>query len=325
MRMRILSFLLLFSLLSTFIAEARVLVVDPFGEVGVTFPTFPLAYTEAVNGDTIEVRPFTPDLTSGVVTINKNLTIIGFGFRMNENFQLRDDAFFSGQLEIEDGAIVSLQSMHVFQLRLGVDCTVSLLKMRISTVYSGSDAQLSIYQSEMSGLITNPQHANGGVNSVVVYNSFVNTIQGASQNVALSVFNCVTRAADLPTGLFINSVEHVSWQGGFCANGRTAKFSLTQYSGHQCDTTVQTIDSSQPLFLDPSNGNVDPALRFALVSGSQAIGAGYNGVDCGIFGGPTPYVLSGLPSRPWIYEFMAPPAVSQQNPAAIEIKVKAID
>lgn len=53
--------------------------------------------------------------------------------------------------------------------------------------------------------------------------------------------------------------------------------------------------------------------RFALKPGSPAIGAGsLNGgpVDCGVYGGPAPYVLSGMPGVPSIYTFTSPATVA---------------
>jgi len=41
--------------------------------------------------------------------------------------------------------------------------------------------------------------------------------------------------------------------------------------------------------------------RWKLKTGSPAIGGGYGGIDCGIYGGNTPYVLSGLPTVPAIW------------------------
>lgn len=41
--------------------------------------------------------------------------------------------------------------------------------------------------------------------------------------------------------------------------------------------------------------------QYKLKAGSPAIGAGVGGIDCGAFGGMTPYVLSGIPNIPTIY------------------------
>ena len=50
------------------------------------------------------------------------------------------------------------------------------------------------------------------------------------------------------------------------------------------------------VFVDYSGtlGKSDDA-KWKLKAGSPAIGAGVSGVDCGVFGGVTPYVLSGVP------------------------------
>lgn len=42
--------------------------------------------------------------------------------------------------------------------------------------------------------------------------------------------------------------------------------------------------------------------RWQLKEGSPAIGAGVGGTDCGMFGGETPWVLSGIPKIPAIYQ-----------------------
>ena len=56
----------------------------------------------------------------------------------------------------------------------------------------------------------------------------------------------------------------------------------------------QNVDMST-VFVDYTSG-VDNGL--ILAPGSPAIGAGFEGVDCGIFGGDRPYMLSGMPPIP---------------------------
>ncbi len=68
-------------------------------------------------------------------------------------------------------------------------------------------------------------------------------------------------------------------------------------------------------------GQGSPDGVFQLKSNSPAIGAGEGGVDCGIFAGASPYVLSGLPSIPIIYSLEAP--VSASAGGTIQVKVKA--
>ena len=59
---------------------------------------------------------------------------------------------------------------------------------------------------------------------------------------------------------------------------------------------------------------------YILKAGSPAIGAGTNGVDCGAFGGGNPYVLSGLPPIPAIYEVTIQPYGTTIIPVNIKAK-----
>jgi hypothetical protein len=63
--------------------------------------------------------------------------------------------------------------------------------------------------------------------------------------------------------------------------------------------------------------------QYQLKNGSPAKGAGLDGVDCGMFGGPEPYVLSGIPDIPVIYFFEAPDGASATNGLPVHIKVKS--
>ena len=56
---------------------------------------------------------------------------------------------------------------------------------------------------------------------------------------------------------------------------------------------------------------------------SVAKGTGLNGVDMGAFGGPTPYVLSGVPSRPRITRFLVPALVSDNSTLKFEVDAQA--
>jgi len=66
-----------------------------------------------------------------------------------------------------------------------------------------------------------------------------------------------------------------------------------------------------------NTGSYDGSLK--LKAGSPAIGAGYSGEDCGMFGGSDPYVLSGMPTVPAIYSFSAPTSGSGTLPVQVKI------
>ena len=60
-----------------------------------------------------------------------------------------------------------------------------------------------------------------------------------------------------------------------------------------------------------------------LKAGSPAIGGGVSGADCGAFGGPAPYVLSGVPNLPHIYEADVPASATSDSGLQVSIKVKS--
>ena len=97
-----------------------------------------------------------------------------------------------------------------------------------------------------------------------------------------------------------------------------------QYQGNVGDGT-QFVDQDNNL------SNVDAATIFIgsgttdgqwqLAVGSPAIGAGVGGVDAGMYGGPSAFVRSGLPSIP-VIEFLSVPTTGSQS-SGLKIHIKA--
>lgn len=65
--------------------------------------------------------------------------------------------------------------------------------------------------------------------------------------------------------------------------------------------------------------------RFKIKSTGPAAGAGENGEDCGMFGGPDLYKLSGIPPIPAFYKLTAPSSMPDSNPYTITFSVRAND
>ena len=61
--------------------------------------------------------------------------------------------------------------------------------------------------------------------------------------------------------------------------------------------------------------------KWRLKESSAALTAGTNGSQCGVFGGEFPYVLSGLPSIPHIYEIDAPTSASAANGLRVTVRI----
>lgn len=70
-----------------------------------------------------------------------------------------------------------------------------------------------------------------------------------------------------------------------------------------------------------NTGSLDA--KWILKEGSPAKSGGINGAECGMFGGQEPYVLSGIPAIPSIYEAIVPDKVKNGENLNVKIKVKA--
>lgn len=66
-----------------------------------------------------------------------------------------------------------------------------------------------------------------------------------------------------------------------------------------------------------------PDGKYQLIAGSPAIGFGLGGIDCGPFGGPDPYVLSGIPLVPNIYASSIQGTPTSSGGLRLRLKVKA--
>ena len=86
-------------------------------------------------------------------------------------------------------------------------------------------------------------------------------------------------------------------------------------NGNQSNVDMSTV------FVGPEGNSTDG--QWQLKPGSPAIGAGTDGNDIGMFGGPSPYVLSGIPGIPHIYFFSSPANGSGSSGLQVHIKAKS--
>lgn len=83
------------------------------------------------------------------------------------------------------------------------------------------------------------------------------------------------------------------------------------------------IEDNVTLFVGyPDSGGYSPDSKFMLKENSPAKGVGPDGTDCGIFGGPHPYVFSGIPSIPYITELVAPLTARRGDTIQVHIKAR---
>ncbi len=290
---------------------------------GVDYTTLQLAHNAASAGDTIMMMPG----SSTDATLTKSLVIIGPGFFLNPA-----DVSFPGNAGLQANSNSTNQDVG---LNFGagssnsqvIGCAMNnvqfnvagLTNILIKRCWMTSNGGFAVYFNQSGSNFTFQQ---------CVFRGYPQTFGSVTSLTNISFLNCVFDShLILSTGsnsglinncVFTNPDHSISlgsgaWQVSNCIS-RAAAFNgtnivynnnigtSTQFpagNGNQQNKAWNTIFNL--------TGSYDG--KYALKAGSPAIGAGVNGAaatDCGIFGGATPYRLSGIPSVPTIYSLTSP-------------------
>ncbi|MDX9923865.1 MAG: hypothetical protein RBS48_03810 [Ignavibacteriaceae bacterium] len=277
--------------------------------------------SSVVNGDTLYIAGNPANYPTA--TITKKLIIIGTGYFFNDN------GFYNGTTNVpatlesvtfEDGSEGSVITSCIIQhLKLN-EKEILIKRNNISwielTEYSAS---LIITQNYL-GIIswTGIEFV---LNNCVITNNYIYRVELGKTNNTLVSNNTIGWGVFGSYFVFHNNIifDHFP------------SLSLTD-----CDVRNNLIHQPQEGF-DPALGNqvnidMDEVFisltvgsqdaRYHLRVGSPAIGAGINGVDCGMFGGDNPYQLSGLPAIPIIYEMIVPTIGTIDEGLNITIKAR---
>lgn len=124
--------------------------------------------------------------------------------------------------------------------------------------------------------------------------------------------------------------NNIQLSGGFTINGNSNSAhnnNISAGSAPNVAGNIGNVDLSTVFIDHPNNNDYDtnPDTRFQLINNfnNPAKGAGENGEDCGMFGGSTPYVASGIPSRPSVYAIYMPAKVESEGGINVSIKAKS--
>jgi hypothetical protein len=260
------------------------------------------ASSSVVNGDTLYVEG-----TSFIyedVSFTKRLVIIGPGFYLgeNESTQANLNAANVSSMNFYSGSKGSvMMGMSVYSSLNVQDTGIVIKKCKLNQANVQSCANCIIIQNVFYSLAVN------NAMNIIVSNNLFLTANGYSANLQVTVtgsalvtnnifrgpqiFNNTTLRNNIATGLSGSGNETVNLTN--CISDHNIGAS-TQYGtaiGNQENVDMNTV------FVN--TGSSDG--RYMLQAGSPAIAAGADGVDCGMFGGNYPYILSGMPEVPAIW------------------------
>lgn len=301
----------LFALVMLFMfnANATVWRVSNVSGAGAHFTSLQAAINDpsVVNGDVIYLEPSA--VSYGNITLNKSLTIIGNGFFLGENPETQANPNMSriGSFTFStgsDGAVVvgcyfsSMVSIHASNVRL-----------ERNYFYYPSSGALNI-GSNQSNIFIVGNYINSFegfntlsalINNLYVYNNLFkcsSTAINTGWNTSAVVENNVIESGNvlINNTVFNNNImvsgTFTHTDSNFSNNiGHSTQFGTA--NGNQQNVNMNTV------FV--GTGSTDG--KWQLKAGSPAIATGVGGIDCGMFGGPYPYKLSGLPQVPSIFKY----------------------
>jgi len=286
------------------------------------------ANNNASNGDTIYVESSTTVYSS--VNINKRVTIIGPGFFLEENPNTQANKFEAILTSISfeagsDGSVIigcELSS----NVTINAD-NITVKKCKPYTINIASPIEnILILQNYISGHIS----GNGTITNSIISNNIVryriklnpggpvqisnNVIIGSSSTYdAINSYN-----STIQNNIIVYESGLIQTNTGNSINNNILAIDGTNANGNQYNIVMSQVFEDYDGSLEFSTDG-----KWQLKAGSPAIEAGIDNVDCGAFGGVIPYVLSGLPDLPHIYEATIPATADSEAGLSVTVKVKS--
>lgn len=336
--------ILLTALLLPLTLFAKIWIVDSNpGSASKDFVNLQEAHDGASSGDTLYLIGSGVSYITTKVTINKRLIIIGPGYFLNNPetqvslaaafLRLTSDPCNVG-VEFAAGSEGSAMMGISHWGRLVISTNNIIIKRNffsssgqacptIHTRVTISGSAVHVVQSyftNTNNLVRHIQITSGNSN-IRINNNFFNQAQGSE------VIEAFGSSLEFNNNIFVGRLlldntlvqNNISFGGSY---GPT--FNNCVVRNNMSDGSNFPIGNGNILNVPQANifigtGTIDG--QWKLKDGSPAIGAGYEGVDMGMFGGVEPYVLGGIPPIPTIYQLNAP-AVGEKN-TGLPITIKA--
>jgi hypothetical protein len=319
-------------------ANAKIWRVNNTPGINADFSDLQVAIYSAEDGDTLYVEGVEFRTKSGNIFVNKKLSIIGAGYFLEGKQSAK---ILSSLFIIPKATGTVIHGLDLVSINVAAD-NVDISRNNIGKVsigsyhdsLSGSSITVAVSDLNISHNIFNRDNGNG-IQSW--FNGLSNTT--ISNNIMDYMWACIDLNGDMNNVIIANNTilgvksTLSSYESGksIVANNAIIQNNYCTgdiYMGYELDNNKYYSANNSA-----SNNISDPSLRNYLAKGindnyyqlsvhSPAKNAGYDGTDLGAFGGSNPYVLSGLPPIPVIYEMSAPVSGSAATGLPVKIKVK---
>lgn len=312
-------YLMLVALITLTAAQAKIWRVNNGTGVIADFTTAQAAHNGAAAGDTIHFEPSLNDY--GDLTMSKRLTLISTGSfsSFNPNLQADPKHAMLGSITINNTAA----NGSVISVKFGNGIYISNLVNNITLVNCVGDgaildnanccgrSHISISNADnivVSKCMVTSIRVSTNSNNAIINNNIVWGVlscDGTSDGV---ITNNVIRAGNPNDAVNINNsvVANNIFNKSLNTNFTNCNISNNFAPGTGTPPAGFTFADMTTVFENASAGFVDNP--FQLKASSPAIAAGEGGIDCGAFGGGSPFKLGATPAIPSIYKLNVPAA-----------------
>jgi hypothetical protein len=338
------TFILLVAGILPIALQATVWRVNNIPGASTDFTTFDACITNAsvVNGDTVHIES-SPTAYSNTTNINKRLVFIGTGYFLsgttgNSGLQANtESAFFNGAIRFDSLASGSRFLGLDLRTDLWLDpradnirferCRFSAISWNTQAASTSNRAQNLVFNKCHFVNVSSPAQFyfdNLEITNCIITSSF--TFNPGNIASALIRNNLFGGGVTITNAYFANNILLNIGAGSFNVTFSTIRNNISQFAG-----VLPAGDGNQggitqaSLFVGSAGNSTDG--QWQLRPGSPAIGAGetVSGVtpDCGPFGTPDPYRLSGIPPIPTIYSLTVPTSVPVGQPLNVTISTRS--
>lgn len=317
---------LLFILAFVFTAQAKVWRVNNNTAMNANFTSFVAAQSTASANDTLYFEGST--VSYGNIVLTKPLVIIGPGYFLEENSQTQSNFITAkfGTIGFNTGSSGSILTGLVVQSLITINVSnITITKCNTESILlnstNNSVGDVLLLQNYIEGELYD--NGSNTIFNLIISNNYI------SNGYYSTAFSFETTTA----GTISNNVfEGNLYVSNFTiANNIMTTGSLTQnnnvFYNNICNGTQFPVGNKNQqsiimsgVFVGATGNSTDG--QWKLKEYSPALVAGNDGTDCGMFGGSSPYVLSGLPSIPAIYEITMPTTGDNINGIDVTIKAK---
>jgi hypothetical protein len=309
-------------------AEAAVLRVNNNAGSAAPYSSLQSAITAATAGDTIYVEGSATDY--GYITMAKRLNLVGTGYFLSESTpnprtQANPNPSSLGSITFSPGSKGSVvQGFNIGGITLN-DSLVTIQRNKInSSVAFGYNNPIA-FDTLRDNYLTSYMACNSSntVTGLMIYNNiftytYIMDVTASNMNVVSGYF--INNSFPLSTNtfkcvgfVFQNNIfgATLDFSGYVGSNTFFNNVSVSSTGIPSGNNNVRGVSSGAIYLSAATPASTDG--KYQLQASSPAAGVGYmNGatVDCGAYGGPAPYILSGMPSIPSIYSLTAPAQVA---------------